>query len=555
MDTTTQDPLIEQAALLDEWVEARRQIAVWKARAAALLTERVRSHDADVAASPMHRDTIWRSMVSEYAAAGRIAKGSAEIAFSEARALHGEFPEVRDAFAEGAVSAAHVREILRASSPLTAGVLDGTVEPSALGLYEAAALEFAEAESPARTRAHLKELAAALAPRTVVEQHRAAEQERRAWVRTFDDGVSLLHLLAPTATVEAIMDRTRTIARDAVAAPEAESPILPIDIEAEHAAWLAHECDARAGIADSFVIDPFLPDEPPTVHSWVPAPSVFDIPEHAAAYESACEAALDAGPVPIRLEPDGRTSDQMHADVLCDLLLGANPTDMIGTGLAVIRAQVQVTVAATTLAGLDDAPAQLDGHGALDPDTARALAAENTGWTRLFLDADGLVTSTDTYTPTAGMRRFLRARDQHCRFPGCRQPVHRCEVDHNLDFALGGATDVRNLAHFCLSHHALKHPDVPERYRWTARQRPDGTIEWTSPNGRIYPDTPPRRVMFVPSEPEPPAPEQPESEHREREHPEPAHPESSERSATPDDDPPPWSDFDSSPVGASPAGG
>ncbi|MGF2950110.1 HNH endonuclease signature motif containing protein [Microbacterium alcoholitolerans] len=520
MANDAQHSLERQADLLDEWVEARRRVAMWEARAAALLGERLESLDADVAVSPFEREAIWRSMVSEYAAAGRIAKGSAEIAFTDARSLRDDFPGVREAFDTGVVTAAHVREILRAASPITAGIADGAVEPSVLGLYEAAALEFAEREAPARTRTHLKELAAALAPQVVVEQHRAAEQERRMWARSFDDGVSILHLLAPTAKIEFIMDRARAIARDA--APDPDFP-LPFDVEAEHAAWLAREHERNTGIADTYVIDPFLPGEPPIVHTWVPCPSGADNPEAAAACDAAMDAAMEAGSTPIIIAPDPRTADQLQADVVCDLLLGANPTEMMGTGLEGIRAHVQVTVAATTLAGLDDAPAQLDGHCAIDPDIARALAGQNIGWTRLFLDAEGFVTSTDTYTPTAGMRRFLKARDQHCRFPGCRQPVHRSELDHNLDYALGGKTDIHNLAHLCLSHHVLKHPDIPERYRWTARQRPDWTIEWTSPSGRSYIDAPPRRVMFVPSCAEPtPA---------------------SGTATGPDDDPPPWDDF------------
>ncbi|MEJ6556224.1 HNH endonuclease signature motif containing protein, partial [Microbacterium esteraromaticum] len=149
-----------------------------------------------------------------------------------------------------------------------------------------------------------------------------------------------------------------------------------------------------------------------------------------------------------------------------------------------------------------------DGHGTLHPDIARHLAGHTTGWTRLFIDPTGLVTETDTYTPTEPMRRYLRARDQHCRFPGCRMPIHRCETDHTHDWALGGPTRTDNLAHLCLTHHALKHPDIPEQFRWTARQLPDWSLEWTSPAGRTHHDPPPRRVMFTPSEPPPPTPPQ-----------------------------------------------
>jgi hypothetical protein len=95
------------------------------------------------------------------------------------------------------------------------------------------------------------------------------------------------------------------------------------------------------------------------------------------------------------------------------------------------------------------------------------------------------------------MKRYLRARDQHCRFPGCRAPAHRCQIDHNRDHAKGGPTAVSNLALFCTSHHPLKHPDVDDRDRWTAKQLDDGVILWTSPLGRSYTDEPPLRVMFT----------------------------------------------------------
>ena len=125
------------------------------------------------------------------------------------------------------------------------------------------------------------------------------------------------------------------------------------------------------------------------------------------------------------------------------------------------------------------------------------MAGRNTGWTRLFLDPTGLVCETDTYTPTEAMRRFLKARDEHCRFPGCRMPVWRSEIDHNQDWALDGRTATDNLAHFCKAHHVLKHPDIPDVHRWTATQGEGGVLHWRSPLGRTYTDRPTARVMFV----------------------------------------------------------
>ncbi|HTN55659.1 MAG TPA: hypothetical protein VLZ82_05695, partial [Microbacterium sp.] len=110
------------------------------------------------------------------------------------------------------------------------------------------------------------------------------------------------------------------------------------------------------------------------------------------AYWEHVDRMIDAGPQVIRIPSDERTTDQVRADLLADLLLGADPSEIQGAGLENMTATIQVTVGAATLAGLDQRPAQLDGHGELHPDIARALAGMNTGWTRLFLDPTGFVT-------------------------------------------------------------------------------------------------------------------------------------------------------------------
>jgi hypothetical protein len=105
----------------------------------------------------------------------------------------------------------------------------------------------------------------------------------------------------------------------------------------------------------------------------------------------------------------------------------------------------------------------------------------------------GCVLAVDHYRPTSALTRFLRARDERCRFPGCRQPVWRCDIDHTLDAAHGGPTHHCNLAHLCRRHHVLKHHSA-----WTVRQLQGGILEWTSPTGRIYTDHPEPTVRFEP---------------------------------------------------------
>lgn len=464
MTSATGSDLEQRSELLDSWVEKRRQIACLEAEASALLAERMRLDSADGDEQPHHRDAIHRSMIAEYSAAGRIAQGSMEYAFTDAAFLEKSHPRVQRAFRDGLVTAAHVREIVRAAGVVREAVNNGRADADALQRYDVAAVTIAERETPARTRVHLKALAALLAGSTIEERHARAESERTVTVRPAGDGLAVLTAVLPEHLAVAIFDRLTQLAHAVIAGRADHEPVLdPID-DGENPIFpedIAHDDASRDDYA-IFGEGTFTTD-----------PTVEHIPA------------------------DTRTIDNVRADLLIDLLLAADPSDANGSGLDNIRGRIQVTVAARTLAGCDDRPAELDGHGPLHPDIARDLAGRNGGWSRLFIDPTGLVVETDTYRPTEPMRRFLRARDQHCRFPGCRMPVQRCQIDHTFDHAKGGRTEIHNLAHLCARHHVLKHPDVADEHRWTARQLPDGTIDWLSPLGRTYRDDVKRRVMFV----------------------------------------------------------
>ncbi|WP_163620906.1 HNH endonuclease signature motif containing protein, partial [Microbacterium sp. B35-30] len=156
---------------------------------------------------------------------------------------------------------------------------------------------------------------------------------------------------------------------------------------------------------------------------------------------------------------DARTMAQLRADIATDLLLTAGPQDCVaGSGLAAIRATVQITIPVLTMTGAGTEPCLLAGYGPIDADTARTLAAGNPGWERVMTSpVTGAVLAVDRYRPGPALDRFLTARDEHCRFPGCRRPVRRCDIDHTIDHAHGGPTSHDNLAHLCRRHHVLKH--------------------------------------------------------------------------------------------------
>lgn len=467
-----EDSCLEQRAeLLDAWIEKRRQIASLEYQASELLAERLRLDDAEGDEHPHHRDAIHRSMIAEYSAAGRIAQGSIEYAFTDAGFLDARHPHVREAFRRGDISAAHVREIVRAAGVVREAVNNGRADAEALQRYDIAAVTIAEHETPARTKIHLSGLAAVLAGSTTNERHKRAAFERSVTVRPAGDGLAVLTAVLPEHLAAAIIDRLTQMARIVIAGRRGHKPAREHMDDGEHPRspeGVAHgstHSSTHSGAHAIFGDETFTTDP--------------------------------AGPSADHTAADSRTIDQVRADLVIDLLLAADPSTAKTSGLDNIRGRIHVTVAATTLAGCDDRPAELDGHGPLHPDIARDLAGRLPGWSRLFLDPTGMVVETDNYSPTEAMRRHLRARDQHCRFPGCRMPVHRCQIDHTFDHAKGGRTEIHNLAHLCGRHHVLKHPDIADRHRWTARQSADGTIDWISPLGRTYRDEAKRRVLFV----------------------------------------------------------
>ncbi|HEY5854817.1 MAG TPA: HNH endonuclease signature motif containing protein, partial [Aldersonia sp.] len=88
-----------------------------------------------------------------------------------------------------------------------------------------------------------------------------------------------------------------------------------------------------------------------------------------------------------------------------------------------------------------------------------------------------------TYRPSAETAALVRARDRHCRFPGCNVPAARCQLDHIRAFdhnhpEAGGWTIRSNLQCLCAFHHELKTVGL-----WHARALPGMAILWTGPRG------------------------------------------------------------------------
>ena len=142
---------------------------------------------------------------------------------------------------------------------------------------------------------------------------------------------------------------------------------------------------------------------------------------------------------------DTRTADQRRADAL--LTLGTD-----GSGASSSKPAVNVTVALSTLLALDEQPGELAGHGPIPAALARAIAADPSGtWRRLVTDEHGNLAdvSSTTYRPPAEMARYVEARDATCCHPTCRRVADSCDLDHTIDWALGGTTCPANLMPLC----------------------------------------------------------------------------------------------------------
>jgi hypothetical protein len=103
---------------------------------------------------------------------------------------------------------------------------------------------------------------------------------------------------------------------------------------------------------------------------------------------------------------------------------------------------------------------------------------------------------TENYRPTVAQRRWGRARDRHCRHPGCRNKVGRTDLDHVIPHAEGGATDCDNLCCLCRRHHRLK-THAPG---WIFRLDADGALLVTTPTGVTRISRPPGTEWLEPYE-------------------------------------------------------
>ncbi|MBO3662165.1 HNH endonuclease signature motif containing protein [Microbacterium stercoris] len=465
-----------------------------------------------------------RSMAAEVALALKESPRTIQARLDSAYDLVVRFPATTTALEEGRITQRHAREIVEAGSRIS--------DDTSRAAFEAEILPVAERSTPSRMKKQVALIADRHEPEPIQERHDRARADRHVYVVHLPDAMAELRILTTAVRARAIHDRltaqAKALARDNRAVARAQNAATTAPTAAPKAtrtpegtaagADTPTAADATGAPADSGArvnsdraTDASVNSDAATTDAYAAAassartePALAD--ELALAFATTHPDATNTASAPTEPVPtqpaviDDRRLGQLRADLATDLLLTGEPTahDLD----ADITATVEVTIPVTTLLGLDDGPALLDGYGPIDPDTARRLAARSPGWERIFLHPDTRALLTvDHYTPTAAQRRLLLARDKTCRLPGCATKAKHSDIDHTVPYSAGGPTSVHNLACLCEAHHMMKH-HAP----WTFRHHGHGHFTITTPCGYTYNDDPPAIHAAAPGLAPAPAP-------------------------------------------------
>jgi len=384
-------------------------------------------------------DKIWDGVDEaereDIATALRLSPNTAQMRIDVARTLVNHLPNTCSALAMGEISSSHATVIAKETA---AAIRDGLSE-FAIYQVEEKALSFAEFHTPGQVANKVRTTIAQLAPAEFEAVVDRARETRRVSCYNDADGM---------ATVVAIL-------------PAPDAQIVMKSIEAYILKMNEKDACAHSEVGSS------------VAGSSVAGSSV-------------------AGSSVMRAETNTwslLSADNKRADALT-AILSAALSDSLETVKPHRRpVTVNVTIDLPTLLGLAENPGQLSGYRAIPATVARELASDAT-WKRFITDPQTgnlLDYGREKYEPPQALVDFLLARDRTCRFPGCRQPATRTDIDHAKSWDSGGETNIENLGLLCRRHHRLK-----THGRWNLVSNEDGSCEWTSPLGKKY---------FVPARP------------------------------------------------------
>ena len=364
----------------------------------------------------------------DVAAALRLSGSTAQMRIDVARTLVNHLPNTCSALAMGEISASHATVIAKE----TANAIRDGISELAIYKIEERALAHAEFHTPGQVANKVRTTIAQLAPAEFEEVVDRARETRRVSCYNEADGMATVVAILPAQDAQTVMKSI-------------EAYILKMN-----------EIDEKKRAAA----------------------------DHKRANSSSASNSSSATDTWSLLSADNKRADALTA-ILSQALAGN--VDEVRPHRRPVT--VNVTIDLPTLLGLAENPGQLSGYGAIPASVARELASDAT-WKRFITDPQTgnlLDYGREKYEPPQALVDFLLARDRTCRFPGCRQPAYRADIDHAQSWESGGETKPENLGLLCRRHHRLK-----THGRWALVSNSDGSCEWTSPVGKSY---------FVPARP------------------------------------------------------
>ena len=365
----------------------------------------------------------------DVATALRLSGSTAQMRIDVARTLVNHLPNTCSALAMGEISASHASVIAKE----TAAAIRNGISKFAIYQIEERALAHAEFHTPSQVANKVRTTIAQLAPSEFEEVVDRARETRRVNCYNEADGMATVVAILPAHDAQTVMKSI-------------EAYILRMNESDETKHNLTHHSISSApttGIAESAATD-----------TW----SLL-------------------------------SADNKRADALTAILSQALAMNVDEVRPHRRPVTVNVTIDLPTLLGLAENPGQLSGYGAIPASVARELASDAT-WKRFITDPQTgnlLDYGREKYESPQALVDFLLARDRTCRFPGCRQPATRSDIDHAHSWETGGETKPENLGLLCRRHHRLK-----THGHWALVSNTDGSCNWTSPSGKNY---------FVPARP------------------------------------------------------
>ncbi|WP_166348793.1 HNH endonuclease signature motif containing protein [Phytoactinopolyspora limicola] len=385
-------------------------------------------------------------------------KPQAEKLVDQAVTLVEDYPGVHRALDEGRLDVSKARIVTRALTKC---------DPDVAALIQKAVLPFVHTWTEVKLSRVINELLHELDTAGTKRRHRQARDRRGVWVEPGEDGMAWLIAYLPAEEATAIM--------------------AALNAATTHNPHPGHGSGTTRN----------------------PHPEQDTHTEHGARTEQDPRTGRDT-----RTEHGARTRGQRRADALASFGWMSLTTGHLGgrecascgapagTRLSTTHARpvtVNLTLPMSTLLGLDEHPAHLDGYGPIDADTTRTLAATGV-WRWVGTHPAGghaLNYGTTRYTPPQELVDFVLLRDRECIAPGCHHPAQRCEIDHRTPWP-NGPTSACNCSALCKPCHIQKH-----RAGWTIQHLGNGRQQWTSPTGHTSTVTLPRIAPNTPTQTNP----------------------------------------------------